>query len=225
MTIYTLIRTTVLVAFGIVSSTAGTSKDEARIFITADRSCPTMMSRLALGVTHAQYSLDSGGDWEIVAEAKDLLQSSCRYQNQHIMGWGALNPNPEPGIYRWGSLDRRIVAAIHASVLIHMILSGSSVALLWQPMKVGKLDHALFSDVRKPGGIEIYPHYHVFKAIHEYFGPSIQLYKATPSSSDVEVLASATKLLLINKRPESVKVLVNGKPVDLGCYEVRLLDS
>ena len=108
MAIYALIRTTVLVAFGIISSTAGTSKDEARIVITADRSCPTMLSRLALGVTHAQYSLDSGGNQEIVAEAKALLRSSCHYQNQHIMGWGALNPNPEPGIYRWESLDRRI---------------------------------------------------------------------------------------------------------------------
>ena len=108
MTIYVLIRTTVLVAFGIISSTAGISKDEARIVITADRSCPTMLSRLALGVTHAQYSLDSGGNQEIVAEAKALLRSSCHYQNQHIMGWGALNPNPEPGIYRWESLDRRI---------------------------------------------------------------------------------------------------------------------
>jgi hypothetical protein len=116
------------------------------------------------------------------------------------------------------------VAAIHASVLNHMISSGSSAAFLWQPMKAGKLNHALFSDVRKPGGIEIYPYYHVFRAIHEHFRPGTQLYRATSSSNGVEVLASATKFLLINKRPEPIKVLVNGKSVDLDCYEVRMLD-
>jgi hypothetical protein len=43
-----------------------------------------------------------------VAEARDVLESVAPIQNQHLMGWGALNPEPSPGEYEWDSLDQRI---------------------------------------------------------------------------------------------------------------------
>ena len=49
--------------------------------------------------------------------------------------------------------------------------------------------------------------------------------RAASSSSDVEVLASATHLLIINKRGSPAEVRVNGVlDIGLAAYEVRVLD-
>lgn len=37
-----------------------------------------------------------------------MITSSVSIQNQHIMGWGAMNPEPSPGVYDWSSLDNRV---------------------------------------------------------------------------------------------------------------------
>ncbi|MFC7762176.1 hypothetical protein ACFQY4_32160 [Catellatospora bangladeshensis] len=61
-----------------------------------------------MGVTHAQYSIDGWSNAEARASAKAVLTATATYQNQHIMGWGALNPQPRPGVYDWSSLDKRM---------------------------------------------------------------------------------------------------------------------
>jgi len=61
-----------------------------------------------IGATHTQYSCDSWNDPASVARAKNLLVTGLHYQNQHIMGWGADNPEPAPNYYNWGSLDGRV---------------------------------------------------------------------------------------------------------------------
>lgn len=58
------------------------------------------------GMTHTQYSADS--DAPGAAAAQRQLAGQRLLQNQHIMGWGALNPEPRPGAYDFASLDRRI---------------------------------------------------------------------------------------------------------------------
>ncbi len=63
---------------------------------------------LSVGVTHTQYSIDTWGDDAAEASARGVLTATATYQNQHIYGWGALNPEPAPGVYDWSSLDRRI---------------------------------------------------------------------------------------------------------------------
>jgi Glycosyl hydrolases family 39 len=63
---------------------------------------------LAVGVTHTQYSVDEWGDGPALARAKAVLSATASYQNQHIFGWGALNPEPSPGRYDWSTLDRRM---------------------------------------------------------------------------------------------------------------------
>lgn len=407
-----------------------------RVAVTVDRGASDGISRLALGVTHTRYSLDTGGDAQAITQAKALL-AACRYQNVHIMGWGTMNPNPAPGVYDWGSLDRRMAlvrsmkatpvvtlcaapdwmkggrpgrtdwskievaplpehyadfarlaatiarrypdvrhfqvwnemkglwdarannwnivaytrlynrvfdalksvnraihvggpyfvvegtgsnrgdwatekplrarqreildywlrhqrgadflvldkgltdfhdksayteaeqmtlthhfgdvarqvrartssesgaglplwwaefyggnkgsdadftAALHASILRHMLLGGSSVALLWQPMDTGEVSHALFSDVRKGSRVQPYPYYHVFQAFHRHFGPGTRLYKTACSTPDIEVLASAKKVLLINKRAAPVTIELAGRSMPLERYQVRLLD-
>lgn len=402
--------------------------------VTVDRHIPDGVSHLSLGVTHTQYSLDTGGDPAAVARGKALLSRICRYQNAHIMGWGEDNPNPAPGIYHWETLDRRIalirsmpgavpvitlcaapdwmkggqpnttdwsrieaaplpehyadfaalakkiaqrypdvqhyqvwnefkglwdaphnnwdyvrytelynavydalksvnpnikvggpylviegtgsdkshnwttdkpirarqwevlnywlqhkhgadfivldrgikdfhdtnaytldermaltsvfeqiarqvraktnlplwwaeyyaetptgnkqaLAALHASVLLHMLKGGTAAALLWQPMETGEVEQALFTDARKPGGGRPLPYALVFQAFHDDFGPGTRLYQATSSSPGLEALASATKILLINKRSTPIIVNCEGHRLTLAPYDVRVLPT
>jgi len=65
-------------------------------------------SRFSTGVTFTQYSLDGWGDPDAVARGKTLLENSTRIVNQHIMGFGAVNPEPSPDDYQFESIDRRI---------------------------------------------------------------------------------------------------------------------
>ncbi|MEV0369630.1 xylan 1,4-beta-xylosidase [Streptomyces sp. NPDC050636] len=59
------------------------------------------------GFTHTQFSADQGTD-RAVERAERLLSANPVPQNQHIMGWGARNPEPSPGHYDFTDLDRRI---------------------------------------------------------------------------------------------------------------------
>ena len=60
------------------------------------------------GFTHTQFSADDG-DPRAVATAEEAMKALPRMvQVQHIMGWGAGNPEPSPGLYDFDSLDRRM---------------------------------------------------------------------------------------------------------------------
>ncbi|GIM93134.1 hypothetical protein Ato02nite_049270 [Paractinoplanes toevensis] len=62
--------------------------------------------RPVLGVTHTQYTAD--GDSRADARARDYLAATPLAGNQHIMGWGALDPEPSPGVFDWHTLDGRV---------------------------------------------------------------------------------------------------------------------
>lgn len=59
------------------------------------------------GLTHTQFSADRGTD-QAQDRAARLLSARPMPQNQHIMGWGAQNPEPSPGRYDFADLDRRV---------------------------------------------------------------------------------------------------------------------
>lgn len=80
----------------------------ASVRVTVHRHEVVGKSRLALGVTHTQHSLDPWGDPAATARGRKLLSGVADYQDQAIYGWGTVNPNPSPGVYDWHSLDRRI---------------------------------------------------------------------------------------------------------------------
>jgi hypothetical protein len=63
---------------------------------------------LVVGWTHAQYSADAWFNAGAVASAENVLRDTARVQNQHIFGFGVLNPEPAPGVYDWSSLDQRM---------------------------------------------------------------------------------------------------------------------
>jgi len=97
------------------------------------------------------------------------------------------------------------------------------VALLWDAEE--QKWNYLFTSTKTAEGGQASPHYRVVNTFNNYFGPGTQLFNATTSSPDVEVLASATKTLLINKRDANVAVRLNGLEVMMTAYEVRLLDA
>lgn len=59
------------------------------------------------GVTHTQNSADNEPE-NVAGELTRVLAQAPMLQNQHIMGFGAGNPEPSPGQYQWRDLDSRI---------------------------------------------------------------------------------------------------------------------
>ena len=90
-------------AGSIVDAAAGSD-----VSVSVDLNRPLLTSRFELGATYMHYTLDSWGNAAAVANGKGVLGAAVRYHNQHIMGFGADNPEPSPGVYNWGSLDARM---------------------------------------------------------------------------------------------------------------------
>ncbi|MCS0602041.1 xylan 1,4-beta-xylosidase [Streptomyces sp. LP11] len=88
--------------------TAGTTRDGDKVHGTP--AAPTGAPRpdVGWGFTHTQYSADQGGAAATRRAERLLGQGGGLAQNQHIMGWGADNPEPVRGHYDFGALDRRI---------------------------------------------------------------------------------------------------------------------
>ena len=101
-----LLATAILAA--LVGFSRGPAGAERVTVITVDRQSVLGTSRLQLGVTHTQHSADSGNNSSAVARARGLLKVIGTFQNQHIMGWGAGNPELSPGHYDFATLDARV---------------------------------------------------------------------------------------------------------------------
>ena len=84
----------------------------ADVTVTIDDG-PPVVSLLANGVTHGQHSADPWQDAHAITKAWSYLDRNKFLQNQHMMGWGALSPEPSPGVYDWTSLDDRINVIRH----------------------------------------------------------------------------------------------------------------
>jgi len=177
------------------------------VIATVDYSIPDGTSQFSIGVTHTQPDWEEGNP-QAATRAKALLSSGLRYQNQHLMDWGAENPEPKPGVYNWDRLDKRI------ALIRSMVLLWDAELQDW---------NYLFTSTKTADGGQPSPHYQVVKTFNSYFGPGTQLYKASSSSAEVEVLASATYTLLINKKDAEIKVQVNDQRLILAPYEVHLL--
>ena len=91
---------------------------------TADsqfRSSQALINQLSIGATHEKQDADSWNNSEAISLAKQEMQASLTYQNQQIMGWGASDPEPKPGVYNWSSLDQRV--ALMRSTKAQMVLT------------------------------------------------------------------------------------------------------
>ncbi|MET8245368.1 xylan 1,4-beta-xylosidase [Streptomyces sp. NPDC005202] len=89
-------------------STAGTSRDGDKVHGTPATPPHQSEPYLGWGFTHTQFSADEGSGAATDRVEGLLDQSAGLPQNQHIMGWGADNPEPVKGRYDFGAMDRRI---------------------------------------------------------------------------------------------------------------------
>jgi hypothetical protein len=116
-----------------------------------------------------------------------------------------------------GNVRDGSAVAAHASVLAHMLRSGSSAALLWQEYN---RNNALFDG----GGYKL-PAYEPSAWIQRYFGPGTQIYRSSSSDPLLEVLAGEHKTLLINKDNAAKQVDLHGRGYTLRAYQVALADT
>jgi hypothetical protein len=125
-----------------------------------------------------------------------------------------------------GLTDPTFTAVQFASIYYHMVKTGArQKAFLWGPLEEEGFGYHLFTKLDRPDGGQPSPHYRVFKLFHDDFAPGTRLCRATSSSPDVEALASATKTLLINKRPQAVAIALDGHALTLAAYEVRVVSA
>lgn len=84
------------------------------VTVSIDRSKPAYTSQITLGITHTHMSLDrigknaKGAEPAAVERATAAITAVAGIQNTHIIGWGPMDINPEPGVYKWETLDARI---------------------------------------------------------------------------------------------------------------------
>jgi hypothetical protein len=99
----------IILVVSLILSLAACARPSDDAVIQIDAHTVVGTSKLQLGLTHTQASLDQGkANRAAVERAIQLLKPVSSFQNTHIMGWGAGNPNPKPGVYEWGSLDARM---------------------------------------------------------------------------------------------------------------------
>jgi hypothetical protein len=91
------------------------------VTVTVDLANPILVSKFQIGVTHTHYFWEDGHPTAVANARSLLVNGGVRYQNQHIMGWGANNPEPSPGVYSWTSLDDRIALILSMANTIPVI--------------------------------------------------------------------------------------------------------
>ncbi|GAB2912237.1 GH39 family glycosyl hydrolase [Streptomyces heilongjiangensis] len=87
--------------------TAGTSRDGDKVHGTPAVPPDDLGPEVGWGFTHTQFSADDGSRAAVERVEKRLGERPLP-QIQHIMGWGAGNPEPVEGRYDFEEMDRRV---------------------------------------------------------------------------------------------------------------------
>src|SRR5688500_17498177 len=165
---------------------SSTPSPDGGIIVTVDGSAPVLVSALSTGATHTQYSLDSFGNSAAVANGKRLLQASTVYQNQHLMGWGTLNPEPSRCVFDWDSLDGRVqimrdtgaIKVITLCAAPDWMKGGQAGSTDWSKIEVAPLPahHADFAELARQTALR-YPDVLYFQVWNDfkgmYLGPPV----------------------------------------------------
>jgi hypothetical protein len=161
--------------------------------------------------------------WPPGNKTEDWMMGRTRFFGDLVKSFQTLTDRPVwiSEFYGGHSKDPQFTAANHASCYYHALQSGTRLALLWDGVGLGQL----FTRTQTANGGQPTPHGLVVQAFNQHFGPGTQLYQTKSSSDDIEVLASQAKIMLINKRPDTVRVRLEGKEPSLAGYEVQVLDA
>ncbi|MBW8820994.1 MAG: xylan 1,4-beta-xylosidase [Streptomyces sp.] len=90
------------------AGTDGTSRNGDKVHGTPTTTPDAETPEVGWGFTHTQFSADEGSSAATERVEGLLADAGGVPQNQHIMGWGADNPEPVKGRYDFEDLDRRI---------------------------------------------------------------------------------------------------------------------
>ncbi|MEV3912048.1 GH39 family glycosyl hydrolase [Streptomyces canus] len=90
------------------AGTDGTSRNGDKVHGTPTSTPDAETPEVGWGFTHTQFSADEGSSTATERVEGLLADAGGVPQNQHIMGWGAANPEPVKGRYDFEDLDRRI---------------------------------------------------------------------------------------------------------------------
>ena len=120
--------------------------------------------------------------------------------------------------------DNQYNDAIKSYAMIEFLKAGGAVALSWGGLGGGQFDRGLWTPTTAEGGGKALPWYYSTKAFKDYFAPGTRIYKTTVSPpGDIEVLASAAVVMLVNKTASSMTATVNGAFVSLSPYQVSVV--
>jgi len=135
------------------------------------------------------------------------------------IGWAEWYPGSSQN---WDNTDH--FNAIMANDLIATIKSGAAYTLLWGVQ--GNSDGIALPEGIMTSKSKETPYAATSKAIKDAFPPGTKLVAATVSHPEsIAVLASSSKVLLVNKTGQSISVAVNGKVANLSAYQVSLLNA
>ncbi|MCW8380946.1 GH39 family glycosyl hydrolase [Streptomyces justiciae] len=90
------------------ASTDGTTSNGSRAHGTPTSTPDAETPDVGWGFTHTQYSADEGNSTAVDRVEGRIADVGGLPQNQHLMGWGADNPEPVKGRYDFEDMDRRI---------------------------------------------------------------------------------------------------------------------
>ncbi len=120
--------------------------------------------------------------------------------------------------------DEHYDNAVKSYAIIKLLEAGASVALSWGSPGNDPTSSGLWTATTVGGG-QPFPWYFSFKAFGDAFPPGKQLYRTAVSlPGKVEALASATKVMLVNKTEQTITVSVNGRTTQLAPYQVSVVD-
>ncbi|MET7734080.1 xylan 1,4-beta-xylosidase [Streptomyces sp. NPDC005402] len=102
------------------AGTDGTSRNGDKVHGTPTSTPDADTPEVGWGFTHTQFSADEGSSQATERVGQRIGDAGGLPQNQHIMGWGADNPEPVKGRYDFEDLDRRIdfIRASHSTPTI-----------------------------------------------------------------------------------------------------------
>ncbi|MGW7207677.1 GH39 family glycosyl hydrolase [Streptomyces sp. NPDC054837] len=90
------------------ANTDGTTRNGSKAHGTPTSTPDAENPEVGWGFTHTQFSADEGAATAVERVEGRLADLGGLPQNQHVMGWGADNPEPVKGRYDFEDMDRRI---------------------------------------------------------------------------------------------------------------------
>ncbi|WP_411152904.1 GH39 family glycosyl hydrolase [Streptomyces sp. A30] len=90
------------------SGTEGTSRDGDKVHGTPTAAPAVTGPDVGWGFTHTQFSADEGSAAAVERVEGRLSEAGGLPQIQHLMGWGADNPEPVKGRYDFEAMDLRV---------------------------------------------------------------------------------------------------------------------